>query len=548
VLVVAIGALALGEVFARQAAVTEINTEARDASELLASSLGRELEQYRLASRLLAQDSDAVRLLEGERGTRLSDFNQRLESLSESMGAAAIYLLDTGGTTLAASNWRKRESFVGQNYAFRAYFREAMRTGSHEQFALGNTTGRPGLYIARQLVRAGRPVGVIVAKVEMDSLEAEWRQARVTAFATNSYGVILVSSVPEWRFDTIRRIDPAAQQRMLNEVEYGTRPLSMLPHYGAGDVRRADDADAWAGPWLEATAQLENGWMIHVLHETRPRVDAATAAMRQQIIIGLMVPLLLVLLVVFLRRSLAYRAERAMFAQRQQLNERLMQFNKLATLGQIAAGVGHEINQPLSAVTAYAANAQGFLKRGDLAQAQENLDLILKLAGRIGAITGELRGFARKSTGAVGAVRLADVTDGALLLLRDRIQSSDATIHVGSMDHSVLGEAVRLEQVLVNLIQNSLDAGQAGIVIELSAEADSRFVSLTVSDNGPGLSDVARQSLFQPFSTTKREGLGLGLVISRDIMIDLGGELVALPPDRGPEPGASFVMRIQRAP
>ena len=237
-----------GEVIGRRAAVSQINIEARDASELLAASLGRELEQYRLASRLLAQDSDAVRLLQGERGTRLSDFNRRLEALSDSMGAAAIYLLDTQGTTLAASNWRKPESFIGENYAFRAYFREAMRTGSHEQFALGNTTGRAGLYIARHLVQSGQPVGVIVAKVEMDKLEAEWRQARLTAFASNTYGVILVSSVADWRFDTIKRIDPATQQRMLNDIEYGTRPLSMLPVYAGGGVRRVSDPGAWEGP------------------------------------------------------------------------------------------------------------------------------------------------------------------------------------------------------------------------------------------------------------------------------------------------------------
>ena len=257
-----------------------------------------------------------------------------------------------------------------------------------------------------------------------------------------------------------------------------------------------------------------------------------------------MVLLLLVLGTVFLRRSLAYRAERALLAEQRKLNERLMQFNKLATLGQIAAGVGHEINQPLSAMTAYAANARGFLERGDLAQAGDNLERILKLAGRIGTITGELRGFARKSTGAISVVNLSDVIDGALLLLRDRIRSSRATIQTEPLDHAVIGEAVRLEQVLVNLIQNALDAGQAGVAISLSVESDDRFVSLTVADNGPGLSDTARQSLFQPFSSTKREGLGLGLVISRDIMNGLGGELVAL----APEQGAAFVMRMRRAP
>jgi two-component system C4-dicarboxylate transport sensor histidine kinase DctB len=90
---------------------------------------------------------------------------------------------------------------------------------------------------------------------------------------------------------------------------------------------------------------------------------------------------------------------------------------------------------------------------------------------------------------------------------------------------------------------NALDAGQNGVEITLSIELKDGFVELKVADNGPGLSIEMRESLFQPFSTTKRDGLGLGLVISRDIMADFGGELVAATP----EPGAAFVMRLRLA-
>jgi two-component system C4-dicarboxylate transport sensor histidine kinase DctB len=108
----------------------------------------------------------------------------------------------------------------------------------------------------------------------------------------------------------------------------------------------------------------------------------------------------------------------------------------------------------------------------------------------------------------------------------------------------VQAEAVRLEQVLVNLMANALDAGQNGVEIELAIRLYGGFVELRVANNGPGLSAETRASLFQPFSTTKRDGLGLGLVISRDIMADFGGELVAASPAQG----AAFILRLRPAP
>jgi two-component system C4-dicarboxylate transport sensor histidine kinase DctB len=96
---------------------------------------------------------------------------------------------------------------------------------------------------------------------------------------------------------------------------------------------------------------------------------------------------------------------------------------------------------------------------------------------------------------------------------------------------------------LVNLMANALDAGQRGVEIDLSIELKDGFVELKVADNGPGLSMETRETLFQPFSTTKRDGLGLGLVISRDIMADFGGELVAATPEQG----AAFIMRLRPA-
>jgi two-component system, NtrC family, C4-dicarboxylate transport sensor histidine kinase DctB len=528
---------------ARSRAVAEAGKRGDVSAELLASALEREHERFRLATLVLAQDADARAVLAGDDGERLGAFNKKLEALSRDMGAAAIYLLDLKGLTLASSNYTRPETFVGQNYGFRPYFREALRTGHFEQFALGTVSRRPGLYIARQLQAGGKPIGVIVSKVEFDNLEAEWRKAGVTVFATNANRVILITSNRDWRFKTVQPLSKATQNKMLRDLDYGVNPLEVLPIYQQGQVGTFKDADIASKKYAEAVKQLTNDWQLHVLTETQESIRVAVASSRISVLASLLALFALGLAMMYLRRSAAFRAERNLAIQQRDMSERLVQLNKLAALGQIAAGVGHEINQPLAAISAYTSNAVTFLDRGQTDEVRNNLNRVIGLASRIGAITAELLGFARKATGTITAVSLNKVIEGALLLLRDRIATLNAVVHQPKDDALVQAEAVRLEQVLVNLMANALDAGQNGVEITLSIELKDGFVELKVADNGPGLSIEMRESLFQPFSTTKRDGLGLGLVISRDIMADFGGELVAATP----ETGAAFVMRLRLA-
>ncbi len=526
---------------ARNRAVVEAGKRGDVSAELLASALEREHERFRLATLVLAQDADARAVLAGADGERLGAFNKKLEALSRDMGAAAIYLLDLNGLTLASSNHTRPETFVGQNYGFRSYFREAIRKGHHEQFALGTVSRRPGLYIARQLQSGGKPIGVIVSKVEFDNLEAEWRKAGVTVFATNANGVILITSRGEWRFKTVQPLSKATQNKMLRDLDYGPNPLEVLPIYQLSQVGAIKDANIASKKYAEAVKQLANDWQLHVLTETQESIRAAVASSRISVLASLLALFALGLAMVYLRRSAAFKAERNLAIQQRDMSERLVQLNKLAALGQIAAGVGHEINQPLAAISAYTSNAVTFLDRGQTDNVRDNLNRVIGLASRIGTITAELLGFARKATGTITAVSLNKVIEGALLLLRDRIATLNAVVHQPKDDALVQAEAVRLEQVLVNLMANALDAGQSGVEIDLSIEVKDGFVELKVADNGPGLSMETRKTLFQPFSTTKRDGLGLGLVISRDIMADFGGDLVAATPVRG----AAFIMRLR---
>ena len=545
VAMLAIALVAAQRVATRRAMAAEA-ARGQAAAVLLASSFRRELEKFRLGTVVLARDPEARTALVQRSGSDVAALNAKFEALSDEMRSAAVYLLDADGTTLAASNWRLPTSFVGLSYAFRAYFKNAMRDGAAQQFALGTRSGRPGLYLAQRIdAEAGSPVGVIVVKVEFDALEGEWRQAGNRAFATNRRGIILVTSVPRWRFQTTTALDDETRRAIRANLEFGTAPLVPNPLFASGRVAFAGTRTPNVRPWIESVERVDDDWSVHVLGATGGPVAAAVASARLILLTLVMAVLGLAALFVYRRRVAVRQAEHRAALRVEELKQRLTQANKLATLGQIAAGVGHEINQPVTAIGSYAHNGTLMIDAGMLPDARENMVRIVALTTRIGSITGELRGFARRATGESGAVSIDDAIRGALLLLGDRIRSTGARIAYapGTTNVCVVAEHVRLEQVLVNLLQNALDAGGEQVAIRIDVAVRGAAVEVEIADDGPGLSASSRAALFQPFSTSKPDGLGLGLVISRDIMIDFGGDLIA----RDPPTGALFVMRMENA-
>lgn len=232
----------------------------------------------------------------------------------------------------------------------------------------------------------------------------------------------------------------------------------------------------------------------------------------------------------------------------------LVQAGKLAALGQLAAGVGHELNQPLSAIRSYAHNGRKLIALGRVAEAEGNLGKIADLTARMANITNHLKRFARRPDTRLGAVELAPVVQGALALFGDRLREESVELTVDLPEDRpgeplrVRAEEVRLEQVLVNLLSNALDAVADAPQrrIAIAAEAAEGTVRVTVRDNGPGIPDAVAGQVFDPFFTTKPvgAGLGLGLSISYNIVRDFGGALSVA--ESGPG-GTAFLLTLTRA-
>jgi two-component system, NtrC family, C4-dicarboxylate transport sensor histidine kinase DctB len=554
-------ALANAELGATQMARTQVG--------LLAS----ELQKFRLLPLVLTEYPDVRMVLEDAAPAVAARLNGKLELLSSRTDAAAIYLIDRNGRTVAASNWRLPTSFVGQVYGFRPYFRDALRNGAAELFALGTVSGRPGLFIARRVESEGRILGVIVVKVEFDRLEAAWARQPGPTFVTDRHGVIIITGRPDWRFRSTRPLGPAEIAEIRRARQFGTLPLPPLGLVADGAVLREG-----SGRFLPAQAPtgLDGG----TLHYLRPLAadEAGAAATARAAILAALVLVILGLALLYRareKRQLRDEARRALesevalrTAELRETNERLTeqsrereradrryrsareelaQANRLGSIGQITAGVAHEINQPVAAIRTFAENAGTFLDQGKAERARSNLGLIVELTARIGAITAELRRFARRGAPAIDAVEIAPVVDGALLLIGDRVRAAGAIVERGGEQAGirVVADRVRLEQVVINLLQNALDAleGRAAPLIRISVTYADRVV-IEIDDNGPGIPSAIADQLFTPFVTGKPDGLGLGLGIARDIAREFGGDLDLAPSALG---GTAFRIVLRRA-
>lgn len=554
-----------------------LNSLARSQAEVISNIRNK----YRDLPYVLAQDPEFREVLAHPAdAAAVSALNRKLAELAHATGASVLYLINAEGQTLAASNWQRPENFVGQNFLFRPYVTDALRDGQAEYFALGTSSQRPGLYFSRRL---GGPeaagTGVIVAKLEFHQLEREWQHYADTLFVTDADGVVILSSQPAWRFMTTFPL-PAARMNALQAAQpFGPAPLEPLPLRAAthdGYPLLQDMAETY----LETTIRVgDSRWQLHALTPTRSLLASQAATARLTALLAVFACLALAALWLQrhqrarenalhqhhqrleLERLVQERTDALRLANRQlesemqalqasrakarELREQLEQADKLSFLGQIAAGVAHEINQPVAALRMYAANGRTYLERQDTASAARILDAIDQLTNRIGLITSQLCHYSRKTADESADISVREALDNALLLLapRARRQGVELDIHGVPPRLSVRAAQVRLEQVFINLIRNSLDAlldAPAGR-LRIQAQARNGMAEIHLQDNGPGIAPEMRQRLFMPFASGRRDGLGLGLLISHDIIHAFGGKLE----ERSqPGAGAHFVITL----
>jgi two-component system C4-dicarboxylate transport sensor histidine kinase DctB len=540
--------------------------------QLMAPDLQSLLQKYETLPFVLGFQPDLIEALANPSDTRaISRLNSTLKTIQHQANVGAIYVMDRDGLTIGASNWDQPLGFVGKNFSYRPYFDAALKGRAGRFYGIGTSTSEAGYFIAQPVYgngSAGGPVtGVVAVKISLADFERTWRSSDDAIVLADRSGVIFLSNRPDWIYRSLTPLDAATERQLAHTQQYmgkAVTPLNGQPDLfvtqsvgqlgwqlmlfpGQSRVLRAGLQWALAAVLLLACAALA-GWASHQRRRRLEERLASRAALQKA---ELELNDKIVERTQQLRTTNQHLESKYAKLQetehllRSTQNE-LVQAGKLAMLGQMATGITHELNQPLAAIRAFADNARVFLERGQGEQVAGNLGHISEASARMGAIIGQLKGFARKDE-TLGTVELAASVRASAFLLESEFRRHAVTleIDVGVENLKVTGDSVRIEQVLINLLRNALDAVENAerrvVAIRLARDGDNALVS--ISDSGEGIPEQVVAHLFEPFFTTKPsgKGLGLGLAISSSIVQAMNGQLTAHNQNDG---GARFELRL----
>ncbi len=526
------------------------------------NAIERELDQLTFVPRLLSNDPTIVEATL-QSTTEKNELNApalhlastRLKETQVATGLEFSFLLNSQGVTVAASNWQDPVSFIGQSYSFRPYFKQAILGQSATYYAVGATTGIPGYFIAEPVEIEGSTLGVVVAKVSLDSIAQSWGNRGIHTVVTDEFGAVILSSDTKYLYRPTEKYSDEAIAKVRSERRYG--PFLFSTQEPSEPNLLSLDA------YRQHSKQIANTpWRMTVLWPKR------FVAMRAfyKAIAGFAV-----LLIAWLLYSL-YRQQRVVMAAEQRISKELEEQVKqrtteleaiqktlisesnFAMLGRMSAAINHEVNQPLATLRLNLASLRSLFKEPRLSdeslvavqQIVTDSDLTTK---RIARVITSLRSYARQNRVATQSIDVGDL----IAEVRSTIDTERPNMseHVSyEVDNSLLpikGDATLLQQGILNLLYNafdavlevdnpsvrviatsslaSVDAAEAGAAVD--ALQWNEHVIIRVADNGAGISEDVRESLFEPFTTNRLHsgGLGLGLTITQQIIESHDGQL-----------------------
>lgn len=539
--------------------------------EVAAARLDAQLARFDFLPSLLETSPEVMQFLaQPDDARRGHGVNLYLQSLNAIAGTDNLYLVDRAGMAVAAADFAQPGTPFGRDLSYRPYVRDALANGRGHFYGLGVTSARAGYYLSYALPSHGTPLGLATVKVNVAGMEEEWRQLPGPVLVVDEHQVAILSSRDDWRWRPLVALGEAARAEAAAARRYGPSTLEPLGWRArAGDAGAAEAGAArrvqLAGrSWLASTRQVHQGRWQLILLDTEDAVYAS--ARNWAFSAALAMALLLAALALLdarrreIRQRLASRAalQRAHDALERKVAERtaalqaaqdeLVHAGKLAVLGQLSAGLVHELNQPLAALQTVSDNTDQLIQRQRLDEARDNLARIGRLVGRLKRLSSQLRLFASKPAGIVGSVELLCLVQELQQQLAPRLQEAGIELSLQGLPATlvVAGDESRMEQVLANLLGNAIDAlqGWPGLRrIEVGATVIEGRARVAIRNNGPLIPDNILARMFQPFITTKPagKGMGLGLMVSAHLVREFGGTLSAhnLAPT-----GAEFVIDL----
>ncbi|MDD9978471.1 MAG: ATP-binding protein [Boseongicola sp.] len=505
----------------------------------------------------LARHPELVEAASTGNGDALPDL---LLSFALATGASEISLTDAQGQFVVSSSGTSEKET--RTLVEGDHIKTALDGGLGWSHGLESAADPRTLYFARAIFdEAGPVIGAVAVSVAVASLEFEWSFGPEPLAYFDNAGVAFVSNRPSLA------------------LRHDTRLASISPlrFDSPGDTLRSMFDYQERSAFGHRLWQVEDGAPLPsealVLSQFIPRVDLTgyifqdTKSARERanlitFLSGLIIGLAgLLLWVTWLRRQTLARQLRVEEAANIELEERvarrtaelkntqdqLVAVSRLSALGEMSAGISHELNQPLGAIRNFAENGKKLIQRGDEAAASENFDFQIGQVDRIGRIIKSLRAFAKNEPQQISEVEITSVVREALDVSDLRINREAVEVKATGLEDEVSVDAgrVRLQQVIVNILGNAMDAidGQPEKTIDIDLATTSTAAVLSIRDSGPGLEDPER--VFDPFYSTKdpggSSGMGLGLAISHGIIGSFGGTLSCR---NRPNGGAEFTITL----
>lgn len=540
----------------------------------LSQSLGATLRKYEELPLVVAQDPRIrMALTDSGKNLALNEANRYLETINQILGTETIYAMNEHGLTLVSSNWNKADSYVGDNYAFRPYFSDAIQKGTGRFFGIGVASGKPGYYIAYPIKKEERIIGVVTIKIAISEILNQAAEENSTLLVTNEDGIVILSTDNRYLYQSTQTLPVDVLERIVRTRQFANQPLTRLDFHGASfSLQRDGLPQLLVGDrYLAQAVPLgSHGWQIVQISDTdAARVNAL--ALAAAISFGL--AFVLITLLNFWNRRQDRREKAKIYADidRQiavhtqsltdkvselekaesvlrQTRDEAVQAGKMAVLGQMAAGITHELSQPLSAIQLYAGNTRKLIDAGRYDIAADNVTHINDLVARMGSILSELKSLYRNDPTQIEAVSLGQVIRNSLVVMNPFLEKSGIKLTLQVEDTKVLATQGKLEQVFVNLISNAVDVLSQNPhgKICIDAQRTGSDVIVRLGDNGPGIAQEKLSLLFEPFFTTKPsgQGLGLGLAITRFIVDAIGGKISC---ENLPAGGLEFTIKLRAA-
>lgn len=555
------------------------NTSAR-----IAEELDRQLLQYEGIASTVAELRTLRETLQTPTPRQVATLNRFLERTNISLGSDSLFVLNPDGKVVGSSNHADDDSFVGHDFSFRPYFTQAILGEPGKYYAVGVVSGWRGYYFSAPIVSSGEVRGVVVIKILLEPVFERLNDAEEDYLIVGYDGVVFASSQQDWALNSLQALPEARRQAIRESRRYGNSSITPVGDNHELDVMSAEQiylgVDGIGHSYLVGRALIpRGGWHVLsvlpvsvVFQRTLHFCVYFSLAFGMLMLIGLywrkhieverhVIEMNCELerrvtdLTAELRESNTELQQLVAHYQRAQTEleatqDQLVQTAKLAVLGEMSAGINHELNQPLLALQTYAENSLKLSQRGRHDMVDDNLNEIVQIVQSMHTIVSRLKVFARRTPPEPRAMRVSEVLDGAMaimtpLLHRKRI---DLQVTPGESDLNILCEPVQVQQVLINLITNAADAlseqarDEHGL-IRVEVDASKTEVSIAVRDNGPGIAPEIQGKIFEPFFTTKARGLGIGLALSRRIIETLSGTLMV---DADADGGTAFILTLPR--